>query len=447
MSTPEVPTPSLAWTRQIGSSEYDHAEDMAIDAFGNIYLAGHSRGQMGSSSSDKEDSWIAKFNAQGNLLWKEQFGSDKNDFVQGIATDQFGFLYACGQTTGSKVDAQHQGGTDAWLAKYDPDGRRIWIRQIGTDSEDAGHGIAVNLRGEIYVAGYTTGDLGTRGEENPDTDAWIARYDNHGNQIWLKHVGSQAIDIAYDIAVDDFGHVYMGGYTRGRISTNSADRGSKQIWVMQLDDEGEQLWLREFGAGGKDDEVRSIATDNQGNLFVTGMTYLERTVDGVELLKRNVFVTKIRSNGVIHWNRFLGSEETDVAYGIATDPMGNVFVTGFTKGEMEEGKAGGNSDAFVAKYNTAGEQLWVSQIATGGEEKGEAVAVDSFGNIYVAGLTEGRLDQGQTYGTGADAWLSKYFGSVTEDEKFHLLSDYLQQINNRMARIEVRQTNTYHNRI
>lgn len=440
MDTPIIPTQT--WTRQFGSSEHDHAEDMTVDCFGNVYLAGHSRGQIGDENKDGEDTWIAKLDPYGTLLWIEQLGSDGNDFAQGLATDQFGFLYVSGHTSGAKVEGGHKGKGDAWLAKYDPDGKQIWIQQIGTEGEDAGHGIAVSSNGHIYVAGYSHGDLEGSGSTDTDADAWVARFDNSGNKIWLKHIGSKADDVAYDIAVDSFGHAYVGGYTRGRISTDSTDRGSKQIWVMKLDDDGEQIWLREFGAGGRDDEARALATDNQGNVFVTGMTYLEKPNDNQ--LKRNIFITKIRASGSIQWSRFIGSEETDIAYGIATDPMGNIFVTGYTQGEVEEGKEQGEADILIAKYNTLGEELWVAQLGTNQEEKGEAISIDSFGNIYVAGFTSGRLDPGQKFGTGVDAWVTKFLGHPTEQEQFSLISDYMQQMNSRVSRIEVHTTETHH---
>ncbi len=440
MDTPIIPT--LAWTRQFGSREYDHAEDMCVDRFGNVYLAGHSKGQIGQEAKGKDDSWIAKLDAYGNLHWMEQLGSGENDHIMGITTDEYGFLYISGHTSGSIGEGSNQGGMDAWVAKYNPDGKRVWLEQIGTSSEDAGHGIAVSAKGDVYVAGYSHGDLEESGASESDADAWVAKFENNGSKIWLKHIGSRADDVAYDVAVDAFGHVYVGGYTRGRISTNSTDRGSKQIWVMKLDGEGEQIWLREFGSGGRDDEMRSLATDNQGNVFVTGMTYLERSHDNQ--LKRNVFITKIRANSQIAWSRFIGSEETDIAYGIDTDPMGNIFVTGYTQGEVEEGKDQGKADVFVAKYNTEGEEQWVTQLGTSAEDKGEAIAIDAFGNIFVAGLTQGRMDPGQNFYTGNDAWVSKYHAQLSEQEQFFLMSDYMQQMNGRVSRIEIGSVQSSH---
>ena len=443
----ETLQPTLAWTRQFGSNNFDHAEDLTVDASGNVYLTGHSLGAIG-----KEDGWIAKVDSTGNLLWIHQLGSYQGrEHVHGITTDSFGFIYVSGTTTGSLVSGHHQGGQDAWLIKYDPDGKHVWKRQLGTASRDAAHGIAVDNSGHIYVAGYTHGDLegsspvleGSESSE-ADADAWLAKFDNAGNKLFLKHIGSRANDVAYDLAVDAFGNVYLGGYTRGRISTNSEDRGSKQIWVMKVDANGDQVWLREFGVSAKDDEVRAIATDNQGNVYVTGMTYLERTDDNQ--LKRNVFITKIRSSGSIHWSRFLGTEETDIAYGIATDPLNNIFVTGYTRGELVEGEAKGQGqeDVFVAKFDPAGEELWVHQLGTTADERGEAVAVDDFGNIFIAGYTAGRLDQGQNFGAKEDAFVSKFLGNPSAQDQFQLLADYLQKMNDRISRIEVHNTPNPH---
>ena len=111
----------------------------------------------------------------------------------------------------------------------------------------AGHGIAVTSKGDIFVAGYSHGDMEESGSTSNDADAWVAKFTNDGKKLWLKHIGSRADDVAYDIAVDSFGHAYVGGYTRGRIAANSEDQGNKQIWVMKLDDNGgsalaERVW-------------------------------------------------------------------------------------------------------------------------------------------------------------------------------------------------------------
>lgn len=437
--------PTLAWTRQFGSGEFDHAEDIVADAFGNVYLTGHSRGKIGDSESQGgDDAWLAKLDSKGGLHWIKQLGSSGHDHANGMATDAFGHIYVAGHTTGELVEGQQQGGTDAWLAKFSPEGEQIWVQQIGSSEEDGAQAIAVARNGTVYVSGFSHGRIATDpATSDTGSDAWLAQFSAHGTLEWIKHFGTPADDVAYDLAIDASGNVFAAGYTRGRMATNQGDRGEKQIWVIKFDAAGEQLWLREFGSSGRDDEVRAIATDPEGNIYVTGMTYLERPNDNQ--LKRNVFLTKIRPNSSIHWSRFLGTEETDIAYGVATDPVGNIFIAGYTNSAVVEGEHKGDADAWLAKYNPDGEQQWVHQLGTSAEDKAEGITVDAFGNVYLAGFTTGRLTQAQAFSTRQDAWISKFYGNPDAELQFQLTADYLQQLNSRLARLELGHTDTPHN--
>ena len=420
--------PTLAWIRHFGSSERDHLEDMAIDPFGNIYLAGSSHGEIGEGGhSGGQDSWIAKMNSRGSLIWIVQLGTEGSERAHGIATDEHGHVYVSGHTTGEKAPGQQQGKTDVWVARYDENGNRVWITQIGSEHSEKGHAIGVNAEGYVYLAGYTRGKIGESTEDSIPPDAFLAKLDHGGFLMWVKHFGTETMDIAYDLTIDSMGHLFLAGYTRGRISTGSGDRGEKQIWVQKFDSEGNKEWIREFGANRKDDEARSITTDIEGNVFVTGSTYLERPSEG--LYKRNVFLTKIRPDGRISWSKFLGTGETDIAYGVATDPLGNIFLGGYTRGELEEGKLSGAEDAWIAKYNPAGNLLWKKQLGTYEEDKAEAVATDAFGNVYLSGF--GGLtgtSQQTSYHNRVTAWVARFDADLDEKQRWQLSTDYLQHI-------------------
>jgi DNA-binding beta-propeller fold protein YncE len=426
--------PQLAWTRQFGSNEYDIAEDLATDLFGNIYVTGYSRIPSAEvAQQGRTNSWLARLDNQGNLLWLEAIGTEGDDKAHGLATDFQGNAYVCGYTTGAMQEGEHKGGLDAWLAKYDPTGTRLWISQIGTPAHEGAHSIAVDRKGQVYVSGFSYGNLETQRPEDSGVNAWLAKYDADGQQLWLKSFGTPATDVAYDLGLDSLGDVFVAGFTRGRIATATGERGNKQIFVIHFDGEGNQQWIREFGSN-RDDEARSLAIDNAGNLYVTGITFIER--NSQHLHKQNVFLTKIRANSAIAWTRFLGTEENDHAYGVAVDPVGGVYLAGYTQGELAKDEQAGKADAWLAKYNAEGEQEWLHQMGTREDDSAEALAVDAFGNLYLGGFTAGKMGVSQEMGAREEAWVSKFQVNATPEEQFHLLSDYLQQMNGRIAHLE-----------
>jgi hypothetical protein len=111
-------------------------------------------------------------------------------------------------------EGQYQGHEDAFLAKYDTQGRRIWLRQIGTYSWDQANAIATDQLGNVFISGTTSGNL-EEGQHQGMRDAFLAKYDTQGHKVWLKQTGTASDDRAYAIATDHLGNVFISGYTQG----------------------------------------------------------------------------------------------------------------------------------------------------------------------------------------------------------------------------------------
>ncbi len=106
----------------------------------------------------------------------------------------------------------------------------------------------------------------------------------------------------------------------------------------------------------------------------------------------------------IEWSRQLGTSRNDSGNGVATDPLGNVFISGRTEGSLG-GPNAGDYDAFVSKYDSTGNLLWTRQLSTSAEDNSYGVAADPLGNIYISGYTAGSL--GGPNAGGRDAFLVK----------------------------------------
>ncbi len=161
-------------------------------------------------------------------------------------------------------------------------------------------------------------------------------------------------------------------------------------------------WIRQLGTSGTD-YGHGVAVDSAGNPFITG--YTVGNLGGVNAGDNDAFLTKYNSDGNLLWMQQLGTSSDDASYSVAVDAAGNAFICGATEGNLD-GINAGSHDAFLAKYNSDGNLLWTQQLGTSSADHAASVAVDGAGNAFISGSTGG--DLGGTNAGGDDAFLTKY---------------------------------------
>jgi hypothetical protein len=297
------------------------------------------------------------------------------------------------------------GGWDAFLAKYDSSGTKQWTRLLGSSGDDGAYGIAVDGRGNTYIAGTTESYAGLDG--NPSAggpDVFLAKYDSSGIKQWTRLLGSSWNDLAYGVAVDRSGSIYIIGYTGGNLY-GQANAGEGDAFLMKLDSSGTRQWTRLLGTPGED-HAYGVAVDGSGNIYITG--YTEGSLDGnTNAGYRDAFLAKYDSSGTKQWTELLGTSGDDYANGVAVDASGNIYIAGHTGGNLDGNPSAGAADAFLAKYDSSGTKQWARLLGTSGDDEGYGVAVDGSGNIYIAGITNGNLD-GNTNAGGYDTFWARY---------------------------------------
>ncbi|MCP4133877.1 MAG: hypothetical protein GY754_23105, partial [bacterium] len=166
--------------------------------------------------------------------------------------------------------------------------------------------------------------------------------------------------------------------------------------------------VEQFGTG-FDDRACDVAIDSSGNIYITGNTkgdLVGNTMAG----DSDIFLVKYNSTGIKQWTRQTGSSANDSASGMAIDSDGNIYITGRTDGSLDGNTNAGCSDIFLVKYNSSGEKLWTRQMGSTGSDWAIGVSTDSDGNIYITGQTDGDL-VGNTNTVDSDIFLVKYNSS------------------------------------
>ena len=145
-----------------------------------------------------------------------------------------------------------------------------------------------------------------------------------------------------------------------------------------------------------------VATDAAGNVYLCSSFYPTGRLGTTTLTTQgshDLYLAKFTARGDVLWVRAYGNADADRAASLATDPSGNVYLTGsFTSATLRFGAHTltnhGRSDLFLVKFDAQGQVLWARNPGSAAEEWGASVAVDGHGNPYLAGGFGGTLPLG-----------------------------------------------------
>jgi uncharacterized delta-60 repeat protein len=363
---------------------------MAVDEDGNVYVTGQSQG-----ISIYDDYLTIKYDAMGTQIWTVRYNGPGNqdDAAHAIAVDEQGNVYVTGSSWGAGW-----GNYDWATIKYNSAGAVQWISRYNGPGEgsDACNSIAVDVDGNVYVAGSSYG-IGTY------LDFTTIKYNSAGAQQWIaiyNGPGSSG-DEANSIALDDNANIYVTGY--------SDENGTGYDYLtIKYDAAGNQIWMMHYnGPGNGIDRATSLDLNGSGNVYVTGHSYGSGTSEDYATIKYDA------AGNQIWLVRYDGpGSGSDEAYSMVVDADGNVHVTGRSVG------SGTSYDYGTVTYDTYGNQLRVARYNGLGNSNDEArsIVMDVSGNVYVTGFSSG-IGTSHDYATisynssGVEQWIAIYNGT------------------------------------
>jgi uncharacterized delta-60 repeat protein len=401
------PDGNQLWVKRYDAeNRIDKAYDLVVDASGNIYVTGGS-----GVSGTNFDYTTIKYDPDGNELWVGWYTGlgNSGDSAADLAVDSSGNVYVTGSSFGGL-----ETGTDYTTIKYDPDGNALWQRRYNGPGNnlDLARSIAVDSSGNIYVTGTSFGIDADYGRL--DFDYATIKYDPAGRELWVRRYdggpGSSSDDPSA-LVIDSSGNIYVTGYSRGIYNSDYA--------TIKYDQDGNELWVKRYDR--RDDFATALAVDASGNVYVTGSSY---TIYADYRQDTDYVTIKYDPDGNELWMeaaRYDGPgyrHSIDIARSIAVDDAGNIYVTGHSNG------SGTEADYATIKYDPDGNQLWVKRYDGDLENSWDsaiALALDSSGNIYVTGYSNGSgTDRDYTTikydPTGNEQWIKRYDGPGNDDD-------------------------------
>ena len=439
----------LIYSTYLGGSGEDFGYGIAVDSVGNAYVTGQTfstdfpvssgafqticGGKTGTSCYNKGEAFIAKLNPQGSgLVYSTYLGGNGGDAGTGIAVDSTGNVYVTGQTYSANFPTTSgafqrvcerpcSGHGAAFVTKLNPQGSDlVYSTYLGGNGPDWGGGIAVDKAGSVYVTGQASS---TNFPTTPGAfqtvcgdagcgfgDVFVAKLNPEGSAlIYSTYLGGSGLDFGRGIAVDKAGYAYVTGgtlstdfpTTPGAFQTVCGDPDCSfgDAFVAKLDPSGSALIYSTYLGGSSSEIGTAVAADSVGNAYVVGGT------SSPDFPTRNpiqasyggggdAFVAKLNIAGVLIYSTFLGGSAEDNGNGIASDNVGNIYVTGNTSStnfpilNSVQAANSGYSNAFVAKIRGSGTLSYSTYLGGGNYDIGTGIAADNAGNAYVIGATD-----------------------------------------------------------
>jgi uncharacterized protein (UPF0548 family) len=429
---------SKVWTTLLGGRLYDAAQGITVGLDGSIYITGQTLNSLdGQTNKGGADAFLTKYGSDGIKVWTKLLGTSEqtsSNFLGGkswdeghaLTTGTDGSIYIAGFTYGSLDGQPHSGGEDAFLAKFNADGSKVWTKLLGSTSADIAYALTTGLDGSIYVTGITGAsayDSQISGTSiNGQTTAggiavFLTKFNSDGEKIWTRLLDSSSNDIAYALTTGLDGSIYVGGYTEGVLDGQSKV-GSRDGFLSKFSTDGTKAWTLLTGLS-YSDYAKAIATGLDGSIYVGGLT--DGSLDGRGLDSPDAFLIKyqdvtsttttVTSISYGYGKYFYGSSGSDKVTGTSfvdvmkqTSTISSNQLTKLSDGswQVQNKITPSNTDNLVNVERVEFSDMSVALDVSGPAGQVAKILGSVFGQSYVsntvfAGIGFAYLDGGMTY--------------------------------------------------
>lgn len=273
---------------------------LACNRSGYIYMTGNTQstdaiattGAHQSTLAGGHDVFLCRFNTAGQLDWSTYYGGNQEEQAWAMVTDNAGMVYLAGYTqstagmaTANTWQATLAGGQDAFLAKFNTTGQRIWSTYYGGPSIDRAYGLTLGHTGRLYLTGATSSSTGIASAaayqpalaDVTNGDGFLAGFDTTGIRLWGTYYGGTGADIGYAAAPGPEGGVYLSGSTNSTSAITSPGAfqplpaGGYDFFIARFDTTGNKIWGSYYGGSG-DEAGGYLCAGYDHNIYLTGQT-------------------------------------------------------------------------------------------------------------------------------------------------------------------------------
>jgi len=314
---------------------------------------------------------------------------------------------------------------DAFLSKFDPNGKFEWVLTWGAEGYDRGIAVTTDISGKIYVTGDFMGSVDFDPGPNSHiadshstyyNDSFLVKFTPEGQYVWSLTWGGTGAVEPYKTALNNAGEIFVVGEYRGIVDFDPGpgvdEHGYEGDWfdafLMKLDANGDYIYSRTWGGYGRS-RAMCLAFDNEDNIYVSGNFECDCDFDpgpGIEehnaLGYEDAYLSRFDPAGEFQWVRVWGGPlGYDHANVVLVSASNVVYVAGRFVGDVDldpgpdseiYSTGGDNADVFFTMFNTSGDFLWTRVWGNTGNDVCKDGAIDANGNLCIAGFFSGTVD-------------------------------------------------------
>lgn len=367
------------WSHQFGTSGNDSGISISVDKKENIYLAGLTHAD---ESGERKDLFLTKFVKSGHQRWIIQPGFGRIVSAANLSIKNYNKIILSAYSNDKENPA-------VILGKFSLDGVKDTIRTIPLTGKSRGNGLTVDNEGNIYVTDATPFD--------------ILKINEKGNKIWGNELSSRTNVRA--LAADKGGNLYITG-SMTKLIDSKITKEDNDIFLLKISQMGPKIWHRTYRSQ-LNDAANSIAINSEKAIAIVGYVTRPEYSQDTQKGNRDAFVAKYNTEGELKWIHTFKGEKLDECTVSMWTLEGDLLVGGFTQSTLGDENNIGKEDNFLAKFNNNGNLQWLRQFGTKENERPLGLAEGSAGQIYVTGFSEGQID-GAKYNGGRDIFIVKF---------------------------------------
>lgn len=397
------------------------AKATAVDANGNVFVVGQATGSFGNQlNQGAEDVYLTKYDSVGQVEWTRLLGSAESANAYGLAVDASGNVVVAGSVTGNLTPSAVGGGTDSFVAKYDTQGNQSWVRQVAPLSDDQANSVSIDASGNIYVAGQVATAIAAGQTSAGGNDAYLTKLDPKGTVLYHRQFGTASSDSAAKTAIASDGNPIVASVQNGHAILTKFDGANgtgAALWEIDLGD------LQGGTIGGltlSGNQIYLSGTTANAALDAGGAASLvEASSGGTDAFVFNL--TDAGASATAGFVSYVGTANSEQAGGVAV-AGGKIYLAGTTTGTFagETRAVEGTHNMFVAALDAGGALDWAKQYGgLDGQSTGNAIAADETGAsvLDALGLPRGKIDvnQSNTIESQTTAHPGDYFSMKVTD--------------------------------